>query len=68
LEMVKLAKFKEMNVEELRKQVRELEAELFRERSAKASTGRPSNPGKLRTIRRTVAVIKTLLKQRGLKI
>ncbi len=65
--MVKSKKFKEMNAEDLRKQLAELDVELMREKSAKATTGRPSNPGKFRTMRRTVALIKTLLNQRGLK-
>lgn len=65
--MVKKNKFKEMSAEEMRKQLSELEVEIIREKGAKATTGRLSNPGRFRTMRRTVALIKTLLNQRGLK-
>lgn len=65
--MVKKRKFREMTLDELQKQLQDAGAELFRERSSKATTGRPANPGRLKTLRRTLAVIKTLLKQRGLK-
>lgn len=65
--MVKNRKFKEMSVEELKKQLAELDLELMREKNSKATAGRPSNPGRFRTTRRTLALIKTLLNQRGLK-
>ena len=65
--MVKNKKFKEMGVEELRKALAQLDSDLLIEKSAKATTGRPTNPGRFRNMRRTVALIKTLLNQRGLK-
>ncbi len=65
--MVKKRKFKEMGVEELKKQLEELKTELFKERGSKATTGRPSNPGKYRQSRKIFALIKTLLNQRGQK-
>lgn len=65
--MVKKKKFREMSLEELGKQLDELASELAREKGAKATAGRPTNPGRYRNMRRTVALIKTLLNQRGLK-
>ena len=57
-----------MGVDDLRKKLAELEQEVRRELSAKATSGRPGNPGRLRDAKKTIARIKTLLSKLGVKV
>lgn len=58
---------KEMDDKSLKEKIRDLAQELRRERGAIASGSASKNAGRLREIRRTVARIKTALRQRGVK-
>ena len=60
---MKPAKVREMGLEELRTKERELQEQLFRLRVQK-SLGQLDNAIKLREIRRDVARVKTVLKQK----
>lgn len=56
-----------MSVEELNDKRMQLKIELSKERSAVASGTKPENPGKIREIRKTIARIETIKKERGVK-
>ena len=58
---------KGMGTEELEKQLQQLKTELSRERGAVASGTQAENPGKIRETRKTIARIKTILHERGVK-
>ena len=62
--MVKAAELRELNVDELRLREHELEEQLFRARIQKAS-GQLDQPVKLRTMRRDLARVKTVLRQKS---
>ncbi|MEM0074282.1 MAG: 50S ribosomal protein L29 [Candidatus Micrarchaeaceae archaeon] len=56
---------KTMTPEALKSKLQQLELDLSIERRKIASTGVQSKKAKIREMRRTIAQIKTLLKQRG---
>ncbi len=60
---MKLRELKELNVDELHVRERELVDEMFHLR-LRRSTAQLPNPMKMRTTRRTLARVKTLLHQR----
>jgi large subunit ribosomal protein L29 len=62
--MEKAAELRELNVEELRQREHDLEEQLFRARIQKA-TGQLDQPMKLRTMRRDLARVKTVLRQKS---
>ncbi len=64
--MTKAAELRELSTEELRTRERELEQELFRLRMQKA-TGRLESPAKFRLVRRDLARVKTLIRERQLR-
>ncbi len=53
-----------LSIPELENKLKELEAELRLERGAIASGVAPKNPGKIKEIRRTIARIKTIIKEK----
>jgi len=59
------AEIREMTVEEIRGRAAELQEELFRLRF-RSATQQLENPALLRTLRRDVARLKTILRQREL--
>lgn len=54
-----------MSAEELGEKEQQLLLELSREKSAVASGTKPENAGRIREMRRTIARIETIKKQRG---
>ena len=60
---MKAEQVREMGVDELRGREKELDDQLFRLRIQK-SMGQLENPDKLRTVRRDLARVKTVLKQK----
>ncbi|MEM2907875.1 MAG: 50S ribosomal protein L29 [Candidatus Hadarchaeales archaeon] len=52
-----------MSIEEMRAKLRELRAELARERAVAAAGGSLENPGRIRELRRTIARILTIMKE-----
>jgi len=57
------SEIRDMNIEEMRAKLRELRAELARERSIAASGGSLENPARARQLRRTIARILTIMKE-----
>ena len=60
-------KLRDLTVDELHIQLRELKEELFNLRFQHA-TAQLDNPLRLREVRRTIARVKTILRQKELKI
>ncbi len=63
----KIHELREMGNEELKEQLNQLQNELAQEKASIASGTQPDNPGGIKEIRRTIARIKTILKERGAK-
>ena len=63
--MMKNSKVKEMSSPELEKELSELKSELFKLRFSLATNGL-DNPLKVREVRKEIARIKTILRQREL--
>lgn len=53
-----------MSPEELGDELEKLNGELIRERGLVASGGAPENPGRIKEIKRSIARIKTIKKER----
>lgn len=64
--MMKNNKLKDMSSPELEKELSELKSELFKLRFSLATNGL-DNPLKVKEVRRDIARIKTILRQRELK-
>ena len=64
--MMKINKIKEMSSPELEKELGELKNELFKLRFSLATNGL-DNPMKIKEVRKDIARIKTVLRQRELK-
>ncbi|MEM0155511.1 MAG: 50S ribosomal protein L29 [Thermoplasmataceae archaeon] len=52
---------REMKTEEVQERLKSLEESLLKERASVAMGGAPRNPGKIRSIRREIARINTVL-------
>lgn len=61
---MKACELREMTVEELEERLRESQAELFRLRQQKAGGQQMDNPLRLRLLRRDIARMKTILRER----
>jgi large subunit ribosomal protein L29 len=63
---MKIGEVRELSLEELRSRERDLDDQLFRVRIQK-SMGQLEAPGKVRTLRRDLAKIKTILREKDTK-
>ena len=61
--MTKVAEFRDLAADELRQRVKELDDQLFRLRIQK-SMGQLEAPGKIKGMRRDLARVKTVLRQK----
>jgi len=59
------SEIRDMNVEEMRAKLRELRTELARARATVAAGGSPENPARIRELRRTIARVITIMKEKG---
>lgn len=66
--VIRKSELLEMSEEALLKKLSELEQEVSVEKGLQKTTGKPANHGKFREMKRVVARIKTILKQRSQKI
>lgn len=57
------SEIRDMSIEEMKAKLRELRAELARERAIAAAGGSLENPGRIRELRRTIARILTIMKE-----
>ncbi len=60
----KIDEIRNMNEEEITEELRKLENDLIRERGIVTAGGAPEKPGRIRDIRRTIARIKTVQRER----
>jgi len=60
----KTREIRAMSKEELNEKLQQLEVELSKEKGAVASGTKPENPGKIREIRKTIARIITIQKEK----
>jgi len=67
LAILKKKQMKETNNADLIKRLNELRLELAKEKGQIAIGGSPSNPGRIKEIKKTIARILTELKRRGEK-
>jgi len=61
---MKVSEIREMPIAEAEKKVLHLREELAKERAVLASGTRPENPGKIRSIRRGIARLLTIIKEK----
>ncbi|NYZ79978.1 50S ribosomal protein L29 [Candidatus Micrarchaeota archaeon] len=61
----KVKELRAMSAEEMKEKEQQLLLELSREKSAVASGTKPENAGRIREMRRTIARMETIKKQRG---
>lgn len=59
------SEIRDMNVEEMRAKLRELRTELARARATVAAGGSLENPARIRELRRTIARVLTIMKEKG---
>lgn len=62
--IIKKKQMKELSLEDLEKRLAELKLELVKERAQINVGGSPSNPGRVKQIRKTIAKIITEIKKR----
>ncbi|MDI9623933.1 MAG: 50S ribosomal protein L29 [Methanothermobacter sp.] len=62
--ILKSDEIREMDSEELYKKLDELKAEYSKYLSKSAATGAPESPGKMRELRRTIARVLTIMKEK----
>lgn len=60
----KIDEIRNMSEEEVTEELRKLENDLIRERGIVTAGGAPEKPGRIRDIRRTIARIKTVQRER----
>ncbi|HSD57719.1 MAG TPA: 50S ribosomal protein L29 [Methanotrichaceae archaeon] len=60
----KIDEIRNMNEEEITEELQKLESELIRERGIVTAGGAPEKPGRIKDIRKTIARIKTVQRER----
>lgn len=59
---------RDMSGAELKDKINDMQEELMSERAKIASGGLPDNPGKLRELKKSIARIKTMAREKGYRI
>ncbi len=65
---IKAKQLREMSNEDIIKKLRDMQNELLIERGASSLGGAPHNPGKVKSLRRQITRIKTVLREKGVKV
>jgi len=65
--ILKKKKIRELNRKELKNKSEELMKELMKAKAQSASKVNPENPGRIKEIKKTIARINTIKKERGMK-
>ncbi len=60
----KIEEIRNMSEEEITEELQKLESELIRERGIVTAGGAPEKPGRIKDVRRTIARIKTVQRER----
>jgi len=66
--ILRLNEMRQMDVEVLKGKLAELRNELRVDKGHVASGGKASNPGRIKEMRRSIARVLTVLKEKGVKI
>ena len=66
MSILKAREIRKMSTGEINKRLRELKLELAKNKAQAIIGGSPENPGKIKEIRRTIARIKTIQKEKTL--
>ncbi|MFQ5974949.1 MAG: 50S ribosomal protein L29 [Candidatus Hydrothermarchaeales archaeon] len=66
--IIRNEEIRDMSLEEMDEKLTELRNELLRERSIVAAGGASENPGRIKEIRRTIARMKTIKAEKGVKV
>ncbi len=64
---LKAKEVREMSEQEVRDTLKSLKETLMRERASRAMGGAPTNPGKMGSVSREIARMKTVMAERGFK-
>ena len=64
--ILKKKEIRELNRKELKKKSEELMKELMKAKAQSASKVNPENPGRIKEIKKTIARINTIKKERGM--
>ncbi len=62
--ILKASEIREMSIPEMKEKLLELKKELMLENANKSTGGSPTNPGKIRELKRTIARILTIMKEK----
>ncbi len=65
---IKAKQLREMSNEEIVKKLKDMQNELLIERGSSSLGGAPHNPGKVKSLRRQISRIKTVLKEKGVRV
>ena len=63
--IVRAKEIREMSDDQVQKQLKDLRNELLKERAITATGGAPESPGRIRELRRTIARILTIQKEKA---
>ncbi len=66
--ILRVKELRALSIQELEDKLKQLEAELRTEKGAVSSGVAPKNPGKIKEIRRTIARIKTIMKEKSKEV
>jgi len=66
--IVRVSELRQMEVEVLKNKLAELKNELRIDKGHVSSGGKASNPGRIKEVRRSIARILTILKEKGVKV
>ena len=68
MSVLRITDIRELPAEELSKKLREIRQEVLTENAKVAAGGTPDNPGKLGELKKAVARIKTIARERNITI
>ncbi|AEF96455.1 50S ribosomal protein L29 [Methanotorris igneus] len=66
--ILRASEIREMSIEEMKEKLVELKKELLKENVHKAVSGAPSNPGRVKELKRTIARILTIMNEKKRQI
>ncbi|ABR54622.1 ribosomal protein L29 [Methanococcus vannielii SB] len=65
--ILKASEIREFSIDEMNEKIAELKRELMKEGVNKSTGGAPSNPGKIKEIKKTIARILTIINEKEAK-
>ncbi len=65
--LIRKSKLKEMTLNDMEQELKKTRSELQSENASRATGGKPKSPGRVRQLRRLVARLTTLMRQKSAK-